>query len=233
LGRKSPLATFCGNGGSAGKSVECLPYRVVLVGPVSRRGKVAPFPDFPPVPIAPGPRDRGRPMEIDIVPSARHDFGRVSQKADSDPLLRLIAFFKLVKAVLFFAAGIGVLKLFNKDVGERLEHLLDHLHVDSDNRYAQECIGQVGRMTDTNLKLAALSAVSFFYAALFGTEGTGLFLRKRWAEWFVVIVTGSLLPVEIYEIVHKISAFKIILTLLNLLIVGYLIIVIRRKQEKG
>jgi uncharacterized membrane protein (DUF2068 family) len=156
----------------------------------------------------------------------------VSPKADSDPFLRLIALFKLVKAALFFGVGIGILNLFHKDVGERLQHLLDHLHVDSDNRYAQELIGQVGRMTNTNLKLAGLSAISFFYAALFGTEGTGLFLRKRWAEWFVVIVTGSLLPLEIYEIILKVSAAKILLTIGNLLILGYLIVVIRRKQQK-
>jgi uncharacterized membrane protein (DUF2068 family) len=156
----------------------------------------------------------------------------VAQKADSDPFLRLIAVFKLVKALLFFAAGIGVLNLFHKDVGERLEHLLNHLHVDSDNRYAQELVMQVGRFTNTDLKLAAISVVSFFYAALFGTEGTGLWLRKRWAEWFVVIVTGSLLPVEIYEIIHKISVVKIAVTTANLLILAYLIVVIRRKLKK-
>ena len=155
----------------------------------------------------------------------------MKEKADSDPFLRLIAFFKLVKALLFFAAGIGVLHFFNKDVGTRFQNLLDYLHVDSGNHYAQALIGQVGRVTNSNLKLAGLSAVSFFYSGLFGTEGVGLFLRKRWAEWFVVIVTGSLLPVEIYEIIEKISALKIIITVLNLVILGYLIIVIRRKQK--
>jgi uncharacterized membrane protein (DUF2068 family) len=155
----------------------------------------------------------------------------VSKKADSDPLLRLIAFFKLVKSVLFFAAGIGVLQFFNKDVADRLEEMLDHLHVDSDNRYIQAFLDEVGRLTDTNLKLVGLSIIAFFYSALFGTEGVGLYLRKRWAEWFVVIVTGSLLPVEIYEIIHKVSALKIAVTLVNLLILGYLIAVIRRKQK--
>ena len=108
---------------------------------------------------------------------------------------------------------------------------MDHLHVDSDNHYAQELISQVGRLTDTNLKLAALSFISFFYSALFGTEGTGLFLRKRWAEWFVVIITSSLMLLEIYEIFCQITPVKIILCVTNLLIVSYLIIVIRRKQK--
>lgn len=151
--------------------------------------------------------------------------------AEPDSFLRLIAFFKLAKAILFFCAGIGILHLFNKDVEERLQHALDHLHVDPDNRYAKEFLSQVGKMTNTNLKIAGLSAISFFYAGLFGTEGTGLFLRKRWAEWFVVIVTGSLLPLEAYELFHRVSLLKMILIVVNLLILGYLIIVIRRKQR--
>jgi uncharacterized membrane protein (DUF2068 family) len=156
----------------------------------------------------------------------------VTDRSASDPFLRIIAVFKLLKAALFLAAGIGVLHLFNKDVGLRVERLLNHLHVDPENRHARALIDQVGRLTNTNLKLAGISAISFFYAGLFGTEGIGLFLRKRWAEWFVVIVTGSLLPVEIYEIIHKVGPLKILLTIGNLMILGYLVAVIRRKQEK-
>ena len=33
---------------------------------------------------------------------------------------------------------------------------------------------------------------SFVYAALFLTEGIGLWLAKPWAEWFTIIITGSL-----------------------------------------
>ena len=79
--------------------------------------------------------------------------------------------------------------------------------------------------------LAALSAIAFFYSALFATEGTGLYLRKRWAEYFVVIVTASLLPLEGYEIWHKVTWAKILLTTGNLMILGYLIYVIRRNRK--
>jgi uncharacterized membrane protein (DUF2068 family) len=137
-----------------------------------------------------------------------------------------------MKAVMFFGAGIGLLHLLHKDVEVRAQHLLDHLHVDPDNRYAKQLLDQVGQWTNTNMKLVGLSVISFFYSALFGTEGTGLFLRKRWAEWFVVIVTGSLLPLEIYEIIHRVTLLKIAVTTINLMILGYLIVVIRRKETK-
>jgi uncharacterized membrane protein (DUF2068 family) len=153
----------------------------------------------------------------------------MSEQPASDPFLRLIALFKLTKAVLFTVAGIGLLHFLNQDVEQRLQNLMDSLHVDFDNHIPKWCLEQAGKLT--NLKLVGLSAIAFFYAALFATEGTGLYLRKRWAEWFVVIVTGSLLPLEGYEIWHKITLAKVALTAGNLLILGYLVHVIRKKKK--
>jgi uncharacterized membrane protein (DUF2068 family) len=143
--------------------------------------------------------------------------------------LRIIAIFKLAKAILFFCAGLGLLHFLNKDVEARLQHLMDSLHVDSHNHYIKWGLRQAGLLTKD--KLAALSAIAFFYSALFATEGTGLYLKKRWAEYFVVIVTGSLLPLEGYEIWHRVTWAKILLTTGNLIILGYLIYVIRRKRK--
>jgi len=152
----------------------------------------------------------------------------MSENAPSDPLLRLIALFKLAKSFLFICAGFGLLHFLNKDVEGHVLALMNSLHVDSDNHVAKWCLNATGQLT--KFKIESLSAIAFFYGILFGIEGTGLFLRKRWAEWFVVIMTGSLLPLEAYEIIHKVTLAKIALTMGNLIILGYLIHVIRRKQ---
>jgi uncharacterized membrane protein (DUF2068 family) len=153
----------------------------------------------------------------------------MSKKPPADPFLRIIALFKLAKAILFFCAGVGLLHFVNKDVQAHLQNLMDSLHVDTDNHIPQWCLEQAGRLT--RMKLVSLSAICFFYSALFAVEGTGLYLRKRWAEYFVVIVTGSLLPLEGYEIWHHVTWTKILLTAVNLMILGYLIAVIRRKRK--
>jgi uncharacterized membrane protein (DUF2068 family) len=153
----------------------------------------------------------------------------VNEQKSSDPFLRVIAIFKLAKAALFFAAGLGLLHYLNKDVESRLQHLMDSLHVDHHNHFLTWCLKQAGLLTTD--KKALLSAVAFFYSGLFAAEGTGLYLRKRWGEWLVVILTGSLLPLEAYEIWHKVTLAKLLLTAGNLLILGYLIHVIRRKQK--
>ncbi|HEX4140820.1 MAG TPA: DUF2127 domain-containing protein [Candidatus Methylacidiphilales bacterium] len=153
----------------------------------------------------------------------------MSEKPPPDPLLRLIALFKLAKSFLFICAGFGLLHFLNKDVEAHLQVLMNSLHVDSDNHLAKWCLDEAGLLS--KVKIEALSAIAFFYGILFGIEGTGLYLRKRWAEWFVVIMTGSLLPLEIYEIIHRVTPAKIALTAGNLIILGYLIYVIWRKQE--
>ena len=61
------------------------------------------------------------------------------------------------------------------------------------------------------------------YALLEGIEAVGLWYAKRWAEYLTFIATALLLPFEIYEIVHRVSALKLIGFAINLAIVIYLV----------
>jgi len=42
------------------------------------------------------------------------------------------------------------------------------------------------------------------------TEGVGLALRKRWAEYLTIIATSSLIPLEVYELIQHFSVMKIL-----------------------
>ena len=46
---------------------------------------------------------------------------------------------------------------------------------------------------------------------------------KRWAEYLTFLATTILLPLEIYEIIHRQSALKIIGFLINVAVVVYLL----------
>jgi uncharacterized membrane protein (DUF2068 family) len=65
--------------------------------------------------------------------------------------------------------------------------------------------------------------VSFVYAGLFMTEGIGLWLMKRWAEWFTIVITSSLVPVESYEIYDHPAAIKLLVLMIHIAVVGYLL----------
>ena len=50
-------------------------------------------------------------------------------------LLRLIALFKLVKAALLIAVGVGALNLLHKDVAGAVEQWVELLRLDPNNHY--------------------------------------------------------------------------------------------------
>ena len=152
-----------------------------------------------------------------------------AQPSESDYFLRIIAIFKLIKAALFLCAAVGVLHFLHRDVETSLMQMMDTTHVDSDNRAAKWLLRQAAKLTST--RIGEISAICFVYGCLFATEGIGLYLRKHWAEWLVVVLTGSLLPIELYELFHKYNWAKLGVLGINLVILVYLITVIRKERK--
>jgi len=152
---------------------------------------------------------------------ARRPANRKSPKT-----LLAIAFFKLVKGVLLIAVGIGALKLLHKDVAQIVLHWVDVLRVDPDNRFIHGALSRALSISPKQLK--ATSVGTFVYAGLLLTEGTGLLLRKRWAEYFTIITTGGLIPLELYELSRHVTAAKIAVLIVNAGIVAYLVVRVRR-----
>jgi uncharacterized membrane protein (DUF2068 family) len=144
--------------------------------------------------------------------------------------LRLIGFFKLLKGLILLAAGIGALKLLHKDTAAEFEHWADIFRIDPDNYYIHRLLEKFSTLDDRKLK--ALGAGTFFYAGLLLTEGTGLLLQKRWAEYFSIIVTSSFIPLEIYEIAKRPDAERVIVLAINIAIVVYLALALRRDRKK-
>jgi len=151
-----------------------------------------------------------------------------SANRQSSATLLAIAIFKLFKGVLLLIAGIGALRLLHRDVGEVVAHWVDVLQVDPDNRFIHRLLIRMLSVTPKQLEEA--SAGTFVYSGLLLTEGTGLLLRKRWAEYFTIISTAGLIPLEVYEITRRVTAAKIVVLLINVAIVIYLVGQVRRKD---
>jgi uncharacterized membrane protein (DUF2068 family) len=153
----------------------------------------------------------------------------MAEKTKGSRGLLLVAAYKLIKGLGLLALGIGALRLLHKDVAVEIAQWLDVLRVDPHNHYIQILLEKVGMVDDRKLK--ALSVGTFFYSALFLTEGVGLALRKTWAEYLTIISTASLLPLEVYEIAKRADAARIIVLLANMAIVVYLVIEVRRTRN--
>ena len=72
--------------------------------------------------------------------------------------------------------------------------------------------------------LHVLAWVLVGYAVIEAVEAVGLWLLKRWGEYFAVVATAIFLPYEMYEMFHKFSYFKFGAFLLNVAAVVYLLL---------
>jgi len=109
-----------------------------------------------------------------------------------------------------------------------VEHWINVFQVDPHNHFIHKLLEKLAILDDRRLK--ELSVGTFLYAAIFFIEGVGLALRKRWAEYFTIITTSSLLPIEIYELVKHASLGKGFALLINLGVVAYLVRELRRTR---
>jgi uncharacterized membrane protein (DUF2068 family) len=153
----------------------------------------------------------------------------MTEKTKGSRGLWLIAAFKLVKGLGLLILAIGALKLLHKDVTAEVERWINLLRFDLHNHHIEKLLAKLGMIDERRLE--ELSVGTFFYAGLFLTEGIGLALRKRWAEYLTIVSTASLLPLEIYEITKRVTTVKIVLLLINIAVVVYLVKEVRRTRS--
>jgi uncharacterized membrane protein (DUF2068 family) len=146
---------------------------------------------------------------------------------DRNRWLIIIGVLKLLKAVLFVAMGFGVIRLLHKDIADILSQFVTALRFDPENRFVNLLLEKSALLNPHRLK--EISIGIFLYAALDVIEGTGLVLEKVWAEYFTLVLTGSFLPWEFYEIIRHVTVLKVIITILNLAVFVYLAIVVNEK----
>ncbi len=61
------------------------------------------------------------------------------------------------------------------------------------------------------------------YALIELTESIGLWLAKRWGEYFAMVATSIFLPYEVYDLTVKITWLRVAAFVVNLLLVIYLV----------
>ena len=154
---------------------------------------------------------------------------RQRKAGEKTTTLLLIALFKLAKGILLLVVAIGALKLLHRDVAESVRHWVNVLRIDPDNRYIHTALTRILGVSPRQLR--AISAGTFAYAGLFLTEGTGLLLGKRWAEYLTIVTTAGLIPLEAYETSRHFTLVKVAVMIVNVGIVVYLLVRVRRARK--
>jgi uncharacterized membrane protein (DUF2068 family) len=144
--------------------------------------------------------------------------------------LRVISLFEATKGLLVLVAGFGLLEYIHKDLHLAAEHLVRHFHLNPASSYPRIFLDLADRVTDTQLWVLALSALC--YAVVRFVEAYGLWLQRRWAEWFGLVAGGIYVPIELFEVIRKITWPRVSLLIVNIVIVVYLSLIIYQSRQK-
>jgi uncharacterized membrane protein (DUF2068 family) len=144
--------------------------------------------------------------------------------------LRTIAGYEAAKGVIVLLAGLGLLGLIHHDVQEAGEELVRHFHLSPSSHYPRIFLALTAKVTDGWLWALALG--SLLYASLRFAEAYGLWRSKAWAEWLAAISGAIYVPFEVVELLKKVTALRMASLAVNLLVVGYMLTLLRRRPRK-
>ena len=173
-------------------------------------------------------------------PAASAPRVRRAEQVRSALILRIFAVERFIRALIFAALAIAVwrfsvsrlsfeqaydqalppLRALLSDFGFRVDHskLLGLLHE---------------AFTVDPRKLGYIAIGLGAYAVVEVIEGVGLWLVKRWGEYFAMVVTSVFLPYEIYDLTGKVTVLRGIAFLINLALVVYLVVTKRLFGVRG
>jgi uncharacterized membrane protein (DUF2068 family) len=147
--------------------------------------------------------------------------------------LKMIALFKIAKGVLLFILGFSLLFL-NSRAGW-LDKISDWAEAEILLGHTKFVTHLLNKLQDvlSGGQLRATGFLALFYCGVLLTEGIGVYLQLRWAEFLMIFATGALIPLEVRHLWHRPSVAALLILLANCFIVWFLYRVVKRdKSEK-
>ncbi len=149
------------------------------------------------------------------------ELGRMG--GEHDAFIKVIIVERIIKAIVLIALAIGLLVAGQRGLlTSWAQYANEELNLEAGNGLIVQILLRLLLLVGTFSHVTVLAIGAIAYALLEGTEGVGLAMRRRWAEYLTVIATGVLIPYEAYEVIHKVTLFKVGALLLNVAVVGYL-----------
>jgi uncharacterized membrane protein (DUF2068 family) len=136
-------------------------------------------------------------------------------------LLLLIAVYKFLHALLFFAIGMGAQHLLHKNIADQIDLLARHLRFNPESHLVNFILDKAALVNDPLLR--RIGFVAYCYASVTLVEGIGLYLEKAWGEFLTLAITASFLPWEIFEVFRRITWFRAGLLTINIMVFVYLL----------
>lgn len=150
------------------------------------------------------------------------ELGRLG--GEHDAFIKVIIVERIVKSTVLFVAAVSLLIAGHTGYLDRMaDYAENQLNLNVGHSIVITLLFRLAAYIGNFNHITIIAVAGMLYAALEATEGVGLAMRRRWAEYLTVIATGILIPYEAYEVVRHPTFFKVGALLLNLAVVGYLV----------
>ncbi|HET9728854.1 MAG TPA: DUF2127 domain-containing protein [Acidimicrobiia bacterium] len=146
-------------------------------------------------------------------------------------VLRMIAIDKAAHAIAFGAAAIAAtaVRLKISAVHGWASSMLDAVH---DAKHGTGGVNPKGFTAAlltrlSHVKPGSLTVLALFagvYAVVSSVECVGLWMERRWAEYLTAIATAGFLPLEIHELLARVTFVRVLAITVNVVILAYLVI---------
>lgn len=143
--------------------------------------------------------------------------GAVKKRA---PTLYAIIAIKLGKGLLLLLLAVGAYKLSDDNLPQEFRETLQFFHIDPEKKFFTELANKLSQITPANMVWVARGTVLYSLFSL--VEGTGLIFRISWAGWLAIGESIFFIPIEVYELMKRVTPSLLVILGLNVLIVWYL-----------
>jgi uncharacterized membrane protein (DUF2068 family) len=150
--------------------------------------------------------------------------------------LKVIALFKIFKGLLLLGLGFSLLFLNSRPAWlDQISDWTDDQVLLHHTKAVHFLLNKLQEILSGGGALRATGFLALFYCAVLLTEGIGVYLEKRWAEFLMIFATGALIPLEVRHVWHRLITHHaivapLILLLANCFIVWFLYLVLRRDK---
>ena len=146
--------------------------------------------------------------------------------------LKLIALFKIAKGALLFLLGFSLLFLDARVIW--MDKISDWADAEILLGHTKFVTFLLNKLQDVLAggQLRATGFLALFYCGVLLTEGIGVYLQMRWAEFLMIFATGALIPLEVRHLWHRPSVAAVLILLANCFIVWFLYRVLKRDKAE-
>lgn len=162
---------------------------------------------------------------VSAAPRVRRD-----KELRSALILRVFAVERFLRAIIFGGLAIAVWRFAasRMSIEQAYDHALPELRAFLSqlgfNVNHSKLLGLIQHAFTLNTRtLTWLALAAAGYAVIEIIEAVGLWLLKRWGEYFAMIATSVGIPYEIYDLTAKVTALRLAAFVINVALVVYLV----------